>query len=76
VPLPGLWQAVAHIPTLDAKAQYEVTLLLGAEREGLPEEVVNWADVMSHIPTANDSLNVAMAASVALYELATRMPAA
>ena len=54
----------------------EATLLLGAEREGLPEAVVNEADVVTHIPSANDSLNVAMAASVALYELATRMAAA
>ncbi len=51
----------------------EATLLLGAEREGLPESVVALADHTVHIPTATESLNVAMAATVALYELANRM---
>ncbi len=50
-----------------------VTLLVGAEREGLPEDVVVAADLTAHIPIATDSLNAAMAATVALYEL-TRMP--
>lgn len=50
-----------------------LTLLLGAERDGLPPEVTAQADLTAHIPTANDSLNVAMAATVALYELATRI---
>jgi TrmH family RNA methyltransferase len=71
LPHPG-----AHMRDLSAKVPSQVTLLLGAEREGLPEEVVNQADLVAHIPTASDSLNVAMAASVALYELATRMAAA
>ncbi len=51
----------------------ELTLLLGAERSGLPAEIAERADLITHIPTANDSLNVAMAATVALYELANRM---
>jgi RNA methyltransferase, TrmH family len=54
-------------------ASSEVTLLLGSEREGLPDAVVAATDRVAHIPTATDSLNVAMAASVALYELANRM---
>jgi TrmH family RNA methyltransferase len=49
-----------------------VTLLIGAERTGLPEEVVAQAEVTAHIPIATDSLNAAMAATIALYEL-TRM---
>ena len=53
----------------------EVSLLLGAEREGLPQEIVSRADLTVHIPIATDSLNVAMAATVALYELANRMAA-
>jgi TrmH family RNA methyltransferase len=61
-------------PSFDQLAG-EVTLLLGAERSGLPAEIVSRADVVAHIPTANDSLNVAMAATVALYELANRMAA-
>lgn len=51
----------------------ELTLILGAERAGLPPAIAGQADHVAHIPTANDSLNVAMAATVALYELANRM---
>ena len=50
-----------------------MTLLVGAEREGLPREVVGAADRVAHIPIATDSLNAAMAATIALYELGTRM---
>ncbi|MGI8505382.1 MAG: TrmH family RNA methyltransferase [Solirubrobacteraceae bacterium] len=50
----------------------EVTLLIGAEREGLPEAVLEAADAVAQIPIQNHSLNAAMAATVALYE-ATRM---
>jgi tRNA G18 (ribose-2'-O)-methylase SpoU len=45
---------------------------VGAERGGLPEEVVRTADAVVHIPIATESLNAAMAATVALYEV-TRM---
>jgi len=52
----------------------DVTLLVGAEREGLPEEVVAACERTAHIPIdgAADSLNAAMAATVALYELTRR----
>jgi TrmH family RNA methyltransferase len=46
-------------------------LCLGAEREGLPAGVVAAADHVAHLPLragGPDSLNVAMAATVALYE--------
>jgi RNA methyltransferase, TrmH family len=46
-------------------------LCLGAEREGLPAAVADAADHVAHLPLrpdAPDSLNVAMAATVALYE--------
>jgi TrmH family RNA methyltransferase len=49
-----------------------VTLLVGAEREGLPEHIIAAADHTAHIPIATESLNAAMAATVALYEV-TRM---
>jgi RNA methyltransferase, TrmH family len=52
-----------------------VTLLIGAEREGLPEEVIAAADHVAHIPIQTESLNAAMAATIALYEL-TRIPPA
>jgi len=48
----------------------DVTLLVGAEREGLPREVIAACDAVAHIPIAHaDSLNAAMAATVALYEM-------
>jgi TrmH family RNA methyltransferase len=47
----------------------DVTLLIGAEREGLPEEVVAAADAIAQIPIQTHSLNAAMAATVALYEM-------
>jgi RNA methyltransferase, TrmH family len=50
------------------------TLVVGAERAGLPDEVVAACDAVAHIPIAGDSLNAAMAATIALYE-STRVPA-
>jgi TrmH family RNA methyltransferase len=47
-----------------------VTFVLGAEREGLPDEVVAGCDDLASIPLAAraDSLNVAAAGAIALYE--------
>jgi RNA methyltransferase, TrmH family len=45
------------------------TLLVGAEREGLPPEVVSACERSARIPIASNSLNAAMAATVALYEI-------
>jgi TrmH family RNA methyltransferase len=46
------------------------TFVLGAEREGLPEEIVAESDSLATIPTsgAAESLNVAVAGAIALYE--------
>jgi TrmH family RNA methyltransferase len=44
------------------------TLVVGAEREGLPDDVVAACDEVRHIPIESESLNAAMAATVALYE--------
>ncbi|MGH2858155.1 MAG: TrmH family RNA methyltransferase [Solirubrobacteraceae bacterium] len=49
------------------------TLMIGAERDGLPEELLAAADHVAHVPIQTHSLNAAMAATVALYE-ANRMP--
>jgi TrmH family RNA methyltransferase len=47
-----------------------VTLVVGGEREGLPDAVLAACDRTAHIPIARaDSLNAAMAATVALYEV-------
>lgn len=48
------------------------TLLVGAEREGLDDEVLAACDRVAHIPIAGDSLNAAMAATVALDRVARR----
>ena len=46
----------------------------GAEREGLPDDVLERCDELASIPQpgGGESLNVAMAGTVALYELARR----
>jgi TrmH family RNA methyltransferase len=49
-----------------------ITLLVGAERDGLPPEVVAACTRAARIPIASDSLNAAMAATVALYEITRR----
>lgn len=72
--LPGATVALdADAPTpLHELALTEVTLLIGAEREGLPADLIAGADHVARIPIVNHSLNAAMAATVALYE-ASRM---
>ena len=50
-------------------------ILVGAERDGLPPEVLAACDEVAHIPIASESLNAAMAATVALYECNRRMAA-
>jgi TrmH family RNA methyltransferase len=62
-------------PLAGAGLEGPVVLCLGAERTGLPAAVVEAATARATIPLrpgGPDSLNVAMAATVALYEL-TRM---
>jgi TrmH family RNA methyltransferase len=73
--LPGRTLALvagAGVPLADLAPAGELTLLIGSEREGLPADLVAQADHVAHIPIATDSLNAAMAATVALYEV-TRM---
>ena len=57
-----LWESLA--------TQEEVTLVVGAEREGLPAAVIAACDEAAHIPIRSESLNAAMAATIALYETA------
>jgi TrmH family RNA methyltransferase len=60
-------------PALRGPCASEVALVVGGERDGLPGEVVDACDEVRSIrQVAGDSLNAAMAATVALYE-ATRM---
>ena len=73
--LPGLKLALsaqASRTLREAELEPPVVLCLGAERAGLPAELE--AESVK-IEVHNDSLNVAMAATVALYETANRMAA-
>jgi TrmH family RNA methyltransferase len=82
---PARGQAAGHRIALDPHAERSlrelrleppVVLCLGGEREGLPEGLA--VEASARIPLREDgpeSLNVAMAATVALYELDTRMAA-
>jgi RNA methyltransferase, TrmH family len=73
--LPGVTVALdAHggEPLADALAAVDgpLTLVVGAERAGLPDDVLAACDRTARIPIHSESLNAAMAASVALYEVA------
>jgi TrmH family RNA methyltransferase len=58
----------------DVELGDRVTFVLGAEREGLPPDVLADCDEEASIPLAvsAESLNVAMAGTIALYELKRR----
>jgi RNA methyltransferase, TrmH family len=53
-----------------------LTLLVGAERDGLPPELVAACEHSARIAIGSESLNAAMAATVALYEVTRERPAA
>jgi TrmH family RNA methyltransferase len=66
---------VAHggAPLGDADLVPPLTLVLGAEREGLPEELVTRCHKATiRLPGGAESLNVAAAGAIALYELSRR----
>jgi TrmH family RNA methyltransferase len=50
----------------------DVVFVLGAEREGLPPEVLASCEAQATIPQDGESLNVAMAGTIALYEQSRR----
>lgn len=60
-------------PALRGPAAGPLSLVVGGERRGVPQELLDACDGIAHIPIASDSLNAAMAATVALYEM-TRLP--
>jgi TrmH family RNA methyltransferase len=70
---PGPWLAlVPHgaPPLWEAELPERATLVVGAEREGLPPEVVERCEAVATIPQAPqaESLNAAVAGAIALYE--------
>ena len=74
--LPGARIAlVAHggMSLADVPFEPPLTFLLGSEREGLPEDLVAQSHkVTIPLPGAAESLNVAAAGGIALYELSRR----
>ena len=65
-------------PLPEAVPEDGATFVLGAEREGLPADVLADCDDVATIPLSPsaESLNVAMAGTIALYELSRRRRAA
>jgi TrmH family RNA methyltransferase len=61
-------------PLSELELEERATFVLGAEREGLPEEVAASCDRIAMIPLAPgaESLNVAVAGALALYEFRRR----
>jgi TrmH family RNA methyltransferase len=67
----------AEAPLEEVEVEPPVVVCLGAERAGLPAELVGLAAATARIPIragGPESLNVAIAAAVALYELRRRFP--
>ena len=64
--------AYAEETLSEVEPRVPAVVCVGAEREGLPAGL---GDARARIPVHNESLNVAMAATVALYDLANRMAA-
>jgi TrmH family RNA methyltransferase len=62
------------LPTLEREdPAADLTLVVGAERQGLPADVIAACDRVAHIPIHSESLNAAMAATIAMYDLTTRV---
>lgn len=73
---PRPWVALVARGGADLEPLGAGTFVLGAEREGVPAELLDRCDAAATIPLARgaESLNVAAAGAIALYE-ATRGPA-
>ena len=61
-------------PLAKVELREGTVFVLGAEREGLPDDVVATCDAVASIPVAEaaESLNVAVAGAIALYEWSRR----
>ncbi len=70
--VPGEGSTMRELPLPDAPL-----FVLGAERTGLPPEIASACDQVAHIPAGGrGSLNVAMTATLCLYEYSRRAPQA
>jgi TrmH family RNA methyltransferase len=61
-------------PLPELELDGDVVFVLGSEREGLPDDVLDKCKARASIPNTGgvESLNVAMAGTIALYELSCR----
>jgi RNA methyltransferase, TrmH family len=61
-------------PLTELELGERATFVLGAERDGLPEGVASSCDMLASIPISDgsESLNVAVAGAIALYEFSRR----
>jgi TrmH family RNA methyltransferase len=76
LPRPTVALAARAGETLAAAAgRGPATIVVGAERAGLPGDVVAACDVVAHIPIHSESLNAAMTVTVGLYEFSRVQPA-
>ena len=59
------------IATLSTLSKQKMVLIIGNERTGVSEEILNNTNLIVHIPMygKNSSMNVAQATAIALYEL-------
>ncbi len=64
------------IPPHELNSNAPVCLVLGAERDGVSEAVIDLADQCIEIPTdgVGGSINITTAAAIVLYEAARRFP--
>ena len=71
-------QSEGSVPWKDVPYHFPCILAFGHERQGVREELLQEADYVAELPVRGitNSLNVAMTASVALYELLTRWQSA
>jgi RNA methyltransferase, TrmH family len=78
----GDWRTVALVPGAGrplqaaARAEGRTLYVLGAERAGLPPVIASACEEQAHVPLTHDgpeSLNVAMTATLCLYEAAHRL---
>lgn len=66
--------ASINIRDLDISVNKKICLILGAENTGVCQNLINASDEVVHIPMLgeNSSMNVAMACSIAAYEIVNK----